>query len=47
MRNEVWLECSIVEAYTINEALTFCSMYCRGSETCFTQDEMNDDNWEE
>ena len=47
MRNKARPEGSIAEAYTINEALTFCSMYLRGIETRFSRVERNDDNREE
>ncbi|KAL6323438.1 hypothetical protein AAG906_039008 [Vitis piasezkii] len=45
--NKARPEGSIAEAYTVNEALTFCSMYLHGIETCFTRDERNEDNLEE
>ena len=35
VRNKVRPEGSIAEAYTVNEALTFCSMYFNGIETQF------------
>ncbi|KAL6327397.1 hypothetical protein AAG906_019710 [Vitis piasezkii] len=47
VRNKARPEGSIAEAYTVNEALTFCSMYLHGIETCFTRDERNEDNREE
>ena len=47
MRNNARPEGSIVEAYTVNEALTFCSMYLRGIETRFSRVERNDDNQEQ
>ena len=47
MRNKARPEGSIAEAYTINEALTFCSMYLCGIETRFSRVERNDDNQEE
>ena len=43
MRNKARPEGSITEAYTVNEALTFCSMYLRGIETRFSRVERNDD----
>lgn len=47
VRNKARPEGSIAETYTVNEALTFCSMYLHGIETCFTRDERNEDNREE
>ena len=47
MRNKARLEGSIAEAYTVNEALTFSSMYLLGIETHFSRAERNDDNREE
>ena len=47
MRNKARPEGSIAEAYIVNEALTFCSMYLRGIETRFSRVERNDDNREE
>ena len=47
MRNKARLEGSIAKAYTVNEALTFCSMYLRGIETRCSRVERNDDNQEE
>ena len=46
MRNKARLEGSIAEAYTVNEALTFYSMYLHGIETRFSRVEMNYDNRE-
>ena len=46
VRNKARPEGSIAEAYTVNEALTFCSMYLRGIETRFSRVERNDDNRE-
>ncbi|KAK2659537.1 hypothetical protein Ddye_006070 [Dipteronia dyeriana] len=43
MRNKAKPEGSIVEAYVVNEALTFCSMYLGAIETKFNQPERNDD----
>ena len=45
VRNKAWPEGSIAEAYTVNEALTFCSMYLTGIETRFNRDE-NEDRFE-
>ena len=46
MRNKARPEGSIAEAYTVNEALMFCSMYLRGIETRFSRVERNDDDRE-
>ena len=46
MRNKARPEGSIIEAYTVNEALTLCSMYIRSIETHFSRVERNDDNRE-
>ncbi|KAJ9566906.1 LOW QUALITY PROTEIN: hypothetical protein OSB04_002872 [Centaurea solstitialis] len=43
VRNRACPEGSIAEAYVVNEALTFCSMYFRGIETRFNRPERNDD----
>ena len=40
-RNHAWLEGSIVEAYIVNEALTFCLMYLSGIETRYNRLERN------
>ena len=47
MRNNARPKGSIAEAYTVNEALTICSMYLRGIETRFSRVERNDDNQEQ
>ena len=47
MRNKDRSESSIAEAYTVNEALTSCSMYLHGIETRFSRVERNDDNQEQ
>ncbi|XP_026448702.1 uncharacterized protein LOC113348969 [Papaver somniferum] len=44
VKNKARPEGSIAEAYIINEALTFCSLYLRGIETKFNRPERNDDN---
>ena len=41
VRNRSRLKGSIVEAYIVNEALTFCSMYLSGIETKFNRRERN------
>ena len=46
VRNKARLEGSFAEAYTVNEALTFCSMYLRGIETRFNRGERNEDRFE-
>ena len=46
MRNKARPEGSIAEAYTVNEALTFCSMYLTGIEIRFNQDKRNEDRFE-
>ncbi|XP_062094286.1 uncharacterized protein LOC133800344 [Humulus lupulus] len=46
VRNRARPEGSIAEAYVVNEALTFCSMYLRGVETRFNRPERNDDRVE-
>ena len=46
VRNRACPEGSIAEAYVVNEALTFCSMYLRGVETRFNRLERNDDRIE-
>ena len=46
VRHKARPEGSIAEAYTVNEALTFCSIYLRGIETRFSRVERNDDNRE-
>ena len=46
MRNKARPEGSIAEAYTVNEALTFCSMYLFGIETRFSRVKRNDDDQE-
>lgn len=43
VRNPAHPEGSIVEAYTDKECMTFCSMYLRGIETRFNQQERNYD----
>ena len=43
VHNKARPEGSIVEAYIINESLTFCSMYLRGIETRFNRHEWNDE----
>ena len=43
VRNKARLEGSIAEGYTINEALTYCSMYLRDIETRFNRPERNTD----
>ncbi|PON94398.1 hypothetical protein TorRG33x02_098720 [Trema orientale] len=43
VRNRARPEGSIAEAYIINEALTFCSMYLRGVETRFNRSDRNND----
>ena len=43
VRNKAKPEGSIAEAYVVNEALTFCSMYLGGIETKFNRPERNDD----
>ena len=45
VKNKARPEGSIVEAYIVNESLTFCSMYLRDIETKFNRPERNfDDN---
>lgn len=48
VRNRAHPEGSIAEAYIVNEALTFYSMYLRGIETRFNRQERNwvDDDME-
>ena len=46
VRNKGRPEGSIAEAYTVNEALTFCSMYLSGIETHFHRGERNEDRFE-
>ena len=46
VRNKARPEGSIVEVYTVNEALTFCSMYLSGIETHFNRGERNEDRFE-
>lgn len=48
VRNYTHPEGSIAEAYIVDEALTFCSMYLRGIETRFNRQERNwvDDDME-
>ena len=46
VRNKAQLEGSIAEAYTVNEALTFCSMYLSGTETRFNQGKRNENRFE-
>ena len=46
VRNKARPEGSIAEVYTVNEALTFCSMYLIGIETRFNRDERNEDRFE-
>ena len=41
VRNRARPEGSIAEAYVINEAMTFCSMYLTGIETKFNRQERN------
>ena len=43
VRNKAQPEGLIAEAYTVNEALMFCSMYLTRIETCFNRSEMNED----
>ena len=43
VRNRARLKGSIAEAYVVNEALTFSSMYFRGIETRFNRPERHDD----
>ncbi|KAL3826143.1 hypothetical protein ACJIZ3_022172 [Penstemon smallii] len=43
VRNKARPEGSIAEAYSINECLTFCSMYLDGIETRFNREERNHD----
>lgn len=43
VRNKARPEGSIAEGYTINEALTYCSMYLRDIETHFNRPERNPD----
>lgn len=43
MKNKARPEGSIAEAYVVNEALTFCSMYLNKIETKFNRKERNDD----
>ena len=43
VHNKAHPEGSIVEAYILNESLTFCSMYLRGIETIFNHPERNDE----
>ncbi|PON97308.1 hypothetical protein TorRG33x02_067750, partial [Trema orientale] len=42
VRNRARPEGSIAEAYVVNEALTFCSMYLRGVKTRFNQPNRNE-----
>ena len=46
VRNKARLEGLIGEAYTVNEALMFCSMYLSGIETRFNRGERNEDQFE-
>ena len=46
VRNKARPEGSITEAYTVNEDLTFCSMYLSGIETRFNRGERNEDKFE-
>ena len=46
MRNKSQPEGSIAKAYNVNEALTFCSMYLSGIESCFNRGERNEDKFE-
>jgi hypothetical protein len=43
VRNKARPEASIVEAYLVDECLTFCSMYLRGIETRWSREERNVD----
>ena len=42
VRNKARPEGSIAEAYTVNEVLSFCSMYLSGIETRFNRGEKNE-----
>ena len=46
VKNKARPEGSIVEAYSVNEALTFCLMYLSGTETRFNRGERNEDRFE-
>ena len=46
MRNKAQPKGSITEAYSVNEALTFCSMYLSGIEIRFNRGERNEDRFE-
>ena len=46
VRNRARPEGSIAEAYIVNEALTFCSMYFQDIETRFNRPERNDERAE-
>ena len=46
MRNKARSEGSIIEAYNVNEALTFCSMYISEIETGFNRGERSEDRFE-
>ena len=46
VRNRARPEGSIAEAYIVNEALTFCSMYFQDIETRFNRPEINDERTE-
>ena len=43
VRNKAYPEGSIVEAYIVNESLTFCSQYLLGIETKFNRPNRNVD----
>ncbi|RVW42210.1 hypothetical protein CK203_108057 [Vitis vinifera] len=47
VRNKARPEGSIAEAYIVNEALMFCSMYLTGIETRFNRSERNEDRFED
>ena len=47
VRNKARPEGSIAEAYIVNEALMFCSMYLTRIETCFNRSERNEDRFED